>query len=228
MTIGTAHQPLRSLVCDEVRRLIITGEILPGTRLVEDRLAVRLGVSRNPVREALQTLSGEGFVDILPRRGAVVARVTTAQAEEMFDVRMALESLAARLAARNAGTDHLVALEGVLERAEGATSAGELDLLAALNTQFHQLVVAASGNDYLALMVGPMARRVQWVFRASASTRAQHSWAEHEGILTAIRDGDEEYAGTLAGAHVASARAAYRDLAGDDVPAGSPRRRRRT
>jgi DNA-binding GntR family transcriptional regulator len=213
VTIGTAHQPLRSLVCDELRRQVITGELPPGTRLVEDRLAASLGVSRNPVREALQTLAGEGFVSILPRRGAVVADITTGQAEELFDVRMALESLAARLAARNADAAALARLRAVLERARVATEAGALDVLAACNTEFHQLVVAAGGNDYLTLLVAPMARRVQWVFRASAASRAPHSWTEHEGLLHAICDRDEEYAAVLASAHVAAARASYRRLA---------------
>ncbi len=214
VTIGQAHQPLRSLVCDELRRQVITGELAPGTRLVEDRLAAQLGVSRNPVREALQTLSGEGFVVILPRRGAVVADVTADHAEELFDVRMALEPLAARLAARNADATAIVRLRAVLERARTATEARELDVLAACNTEFHQLVVAAGGNDYLSLLVAPMARRVQWVFRASAASRAPHSWTEHEALLTAISDGNEEYASVLASAHVAAARTSYRRLAG--------------
>jgi DNA-binding GntR family transcriptional regulator len=212
VTIGTAHQPLRSLVCEELRRQVITGELPPGTRLVEDRLAASLGVSRNPVREALQTLAGEGFVQILPRRGAVVAEITPAQAEELFDVRIALESLAARLAARNADAAAVARLRAVLERARLATEAGDLDALAARNTEFHQLVVAAGGNDYLCLLFAPMARRVQWVFRASAASRAPHSWTEHEGLLNAITDGDEEYAAVLAIAHVAAARASYRRL----------------
>ncbi len=100
MTVGRVHQPLRSLVSDELRRLVVTGELPPGSRIVEDRLAERLGVSRNPVREALQALAAEGFVEILPRRGAVVAQITPEQAEDLFDVRTALEPLAARLAAR--------------------------------------------------------------------------------------------------------------------------------
>lgn len=224
MRIGTAHQPLRALVCDELRRQVMTGELPPGTRLVEDRLAASLGVSRNPVREALQTLSAEGFVEILPRRGAVVADITPAQAEELFDVRMALESLAARLAARNAGPAAVAALRAVLEEARVATEAGELDRLAACNTEFHQLVVAASGNDYLSLLVAPMARRVQWVFRASAASRAPHSWTEHEGLLHAIAEGDEDYAAVLASAHVAAARASYRRLTSrpGDAPAQVP------
>jgi DNA-binding GntR family transcriptional regulator len=215
VTIGTAHQPLRSLVCDELRRLVITGDLAPGARLVEEQLASRLGVSRNPVREALQTLASEGFVEILPRRGAVVAQITPEQAEDLFDVRLALESLAARLAARRADDATVGRLRDVLRRAREATEASELDVLAACNTEFHQLVVEAAGNDYLRLLVAPMARRVQWVFRMSAAERAPHSWTEHEELLHAIADGDEEYAEAVARAHVTAARASYRRVACD-------------
>jgi DNA-binding GntR family transcriptional regulator len=235
MTIGAEHQPLRSLVCEELRRLIITGELEPRMRLVEDRLAARLGVSRNPVREALQTLASEGFVEVLPRRGAVVAEVTVEQAEELFDVRMALEPLAARLAAQRAPATAVDGLRAVLERARQATDVGDFDLLATCNTDFHQLVVEISGNNYLGLLVAPMARRVQWVFRANAATRAPHSWAEHEELLLAIAAGDQDYAEAVARAHVGAARASYRRLSAEghgrpvdsssssspDIPSGS-------
>ncbi len=212
MKVGRAHQPLRSLVSDELRRLVVTGELAPGSRIVEDRLAERLGVSRNPVREALQALAAEGFVEILPRRGAIVAQITPEQAEDLFDVRTALEPLAARLAARRTGAAGVERLREVLARAREATDAGELDLLAACNTEFHSAVVDLSGNDYLGLLVAPMARRVQWVFRTSAATRAPHSWTEHEELMRAIASGDEEYAEAVARSHVAAARASYRDI----------------
>ena len=212
MEVGRAHQPLRSLVSDELRRLVVTGELAPGSRIVEDRLAERLGVSRNPVREALQALAAEGFVEILPRRGAVVAQITPEQAEDLFDVRTALEPLAARLAARRTDAAGVERLREVLARAREATDAGELDVLAACNTEFHSAVVDLSGNDYLGLLVAPMARRVQWVFRTSAATRAPHSWTEHEELMRAIASGDEEYAEAVARSHVAAARASYRAI----------------
>jgi DNA-binding GntR family transcriptional regulator len=224
VTIGTAHQPLRSLVRDELRRLVITGELAPGTRIVEDRLAERLGVSRNPVREALQALAGEGFVQLSPRRGAVVAQITAEEAEDLFDVRAALEPLAARLAARHADAAGVDRLRTVLALARQATDDGDLDLLASYNTDFHSLVVELSGNDYLGLLVAPMARRVQWVFRTSAATRAPHSWTEHETLLRAIASGDEDYAEAVARAHVAAARASYRHVGSagpDPVPSAA-------
>lgn len=216
MTLGSVHQPLRSLVRDELRQLVITGELAPGSRLVEDRLAERLGVSRNPVREALQALAGEGFVELSPRRGAVVARVTRQQAEDLFAVRASLEGLAGRLAARNAGPAGVARLSAVLEKAREATEAGDLDRVAALNSDFHSCVVQLGGNDYLAMLVAPMARRVQWVFRASAAQRGPHSWSEHEGLVLAISAGDEDYAAVLAVAHVRAARASYLALAAPD------------
>src|SRR3569833_1070557 len=96
-TLGAQHLPLRDVVTAELRRLILQGELLPGERLVEDRLAERLGVSRNPVREAIRVLAAEGFVEVTPRRGAAVSRLSPEEAEELFDVRMALEGLSARL-----------------------------------------------------------------------------------------------------------------------------------
>lgn len=212
MSIGTAHRPLRSVVCEELRRMIMTGELAPGSRLVEDRLATHLGVSRNPVREALQSLASEGFVQIVPRRGAFVAEITAEQAEELFDVRMALESMAARLAARRADPSAVSGLRRTLDRAREATEAREFDVVAACNTEFHQTVVDIAGNHYLSLLVAPMARRIQWVFRVSAATRAPHSWTEHEELMNAIADGDEEYAEAVARAHVAAARASYRRM----------------
>ena len=85
-------------------------------------------------------------------------------------------------------------------------------MLATCNTDFHSLVVELSGNDYLGLIVAPMALRVQWVFRTSAAIRAPHSWTEHEELLRAIVAGDEDYAEAVARSHVAAARASYRDV----------------
>ena len=99
-TIGLRHQPLRRAVQDELRRAIIAGRYQQGERLFEDQIAQELEVSRNPVREALQALAGDGFVELEPRRGARVATVSAKRAEELFEVRESLEGLVARLAAR--------------------------------------------------------------------------------------------------------------------------------
>jgi len=88
--VGRSHQPLRDLVATELRRLILDGTLRPGERLTEDRLAEQLGVSRNPIREAIRLLEGEGFLDVTARRGAFVATLSSSQAADLFEVRLAL------------------------------------------------------------------------------------------------------------------------------------------
>lgn len=205
-TLGSSHVPLRDLVTDEIRRRILTGALPPGDRLVEDRLAEDLGVSRNPVREAIRVLATEGLVEVAPRRGAAVARPRPAHAEELFEVRVALEGLAARLAARRADDAALARLRAVLDEQRAADQVGAV---ADLNTRFHTEVAAASGNDHLHQMVGPLLHRAQWVFLQTAYTRAGDSLSEHEKLFAAIAAGDEESAYALAVAHVAAARRSY-------------------
>lgn len=208
-TLGSTHRPLHDMVTTELRRLILTGELRPGERLVEDRLAERLGVSRNPVREAIRVLAAEGFVEVMPRRGAAVARLPRDEAGELFDVRMALEGLTARLAARKVTAASSARLLRVLDSARVAVDQENLDQVADLNTAFHAAVAEAAGNAYLTLIVGPMLRRTQWVFQQTARQRAPHSWTEHVGLYEAIARGDEDEAEAQAVAHVAEARRSY-------------------
>lgn len=209
-SLGEAHLPLRSVVHEELRRLILSGELPPGSRLVEDRLAARLGVSRNPVREAIRVLAAEGFVEVLPRRGAAVASMGQAEVAELFEVRMALETLAAKLAAKHITPAKARHLEGVLEAAEQATQAGEQQRLVDLNAQFHEAVVQATDNTYLIMVTEPVLQRARWVYQQSLPVRAAHSWSEHVSLARAIIDGDEVAAEAYAVAHVAAARASFR------------------
>ncbi|MGA8115811.1 MAG: GntR family transcriptional regulator [Actinocatenispora sp.] len=216
-TLGSAHLPLRDLVTHEIRQRILTGALEPGERLVEDRLAEELGVSRNPVRETIRVLATEGLVEVTPRRGAAVARPRPAHAEELFEIRMALEGLAARLAARRRSPATTTRLRALLDEQRGAVDHSAVGTVAELNTRFHTAVAVASGNEHLHLLVGPLLHRAQWVFLQTAYTRAGDSLVEHEGIYEAIAAGDEESAEALAVAHVAAARRSYlAHIAGED------------
>ncbi|MGX7679114.1 GntR family transcriptional regulator [Jatrophihabitans sp. DSM 45814] len=209
-SLGATHPSLRDVVATELRRLILAGELAPGTRLIEDRLAEQLGVSRNPVREAIRVLGAEGFVEVTARRGAFVATMSDKQAIDLFEVRLALEPLAARLAAHAAQPQDIDELAEILERARLATDDTNLDALSDLNTEFHSKVFGIGGNDYLAGIGIPMVKRGQWLFRHSASYRAPHSWVEHQGLIAAIRAADAELAESEARDHVLAARASYR------------------
>lgn len=207
-TIGEGHRPLRDKVVDELRRQIVQGAYAPGDRLTEDRLAEAFGVSRNPVREAIRVLEAEGFVVAQPRRSVVVATLSAEDVRDLFDVRLALEPLAARLAAERAGPAAGTALREITGVAEAAAAAGHLDRVAELNTRFHATICAHSGNVLLQSMTGTLHARLQWVYRQSAARRVTHSWAEHEGLRAGIEAGDGDKAAAEAADHVLNARAA--------------------
>jgi DNA-binding GntR family transcriptional regulator len=212
-TIGEAHLPLRDKVVAELRRRIVDGVYRPGDRLTEERLAGAFGVSRNPVREAIRVLESEGFLVAQPRRGAVVAQVSTQDVHDLFDIRLALETLAARLVAERHGPAAAERLDEIVTASRTAAAAQQLDRLAELNTGFHAAICELSGNALLRAMMESLHARLQWVYRQSAAVRAPHSGAEHEALVAAIRAGDPDAAAAAAGTHVSNARASALALA---------------
>jgi DNA-binding GntR family transcriptional regulator len=212
--LGESHRSLADLVADELRNQILTGRREPGARLVEETLARELGVSRNPVREALRALTAEGFVSTVPRRGSTVAVLSDQETAELFDVRKALEGVSARIAARKQDPHQFRLLDDLLAKAAEATRAGDLDEVARLNTEFHAGIARAGSNAYLTMIVGPMLQRSQWVFLRTAAARLPHSLHEHIEIMAAIRSGDEDVAERRARAHVDAARRSFEQASG--------------
>jgi len=203
MTIGESHLPLRDKVVAELRRRIIECDYPPGHRLTEDRLADDFGVSRNPVREAIRVLEREGFLVGLPRRGAVVASISRQDIENVFEVRLALEVLAAQLAAKNIDATGAATLRQLVTDAAGAATATEL---AALNSAFHGEICRLSGNALLMNIMDSLHDRLQWIYRQTAVHRAPMSLTEHTALVDAITVGDAEAAGRAAHAHVGAAQ----------------------
>ena len=208
-TIGADHVALREQVLAELRRRIVDGEYREGERLTEIRLAEDFGVSRNPVREALRVVEAEGFVQILPRRGAVVATLDEAAVRDLFAVRRQLETLAAGQAAERATPAGIASLRALIAEAATATKAKDFDRVAELNSDFHRAVIEISANRWLLSMSAAMYHHVHWVFRAGAAQRAPHSSEEHVRLADAIEAGDPEAATEAARLHVeAAAKAA--------------------
>ena len=213
-SVGDAHLPLRHAVLSDLRSRIIAGEWAPGERLYEDQIAGELGVSRNPVREALQALAGEGFVELEPRRGARVAMLPPERAGELFEVREALEGLVAALAAQRR-TDHdLDVLRTVTALGQAASDAGDLRQLPALNTRFHEALAAAARNQMLTDMIDRLRHLIEWIYFQRIADRAPQSWSEHVEIVEAIAAGDAIAADRAARRHIVRARAAYLDTVG--------------
>lgn len=198
---------LRDVVAREVRARIISGELPPGARLREEPLALEHGVSRVPAREALHLLAQEGFVDIVPRRGATVAFPSPRRTRELMVVREDLEQLAARLAARRRGGEVAEELQQVLEAGSRASSQREYEGVPRLIDRFHNLIGKASGNAELERMLQALRSQVRWVFEVDLEQRSEESWVHHRAIAEAVLAGDEE----------AAARSMHDDVVRDAV-----------
>lgn len=209
VSVGARHQPLRSAVLDALRTAIIRGDYQPGDRLVEEEIAARFDVSRNPIRDALHALAVEGFVVVEPRRGAKVATIDARRTRELFEVRGPLEGLVARLAAERRTPEQLADLRGVVGRGQQAAADGLLDELPALNTEFHAALAAAADNELLAGTLGRLSDIIRWVYAARISERSARSWAEHAAIVDAVAAQDPELAYRCGTTHIARASAAY-------------------
>jgi DNA-binding GntR family transcriptional regulator len=223
MRIGRTHQPLRRAVYDEIQRRIVDGRLQPGERIFEDQLAHELDVSRNPIREALQALELEGFVELEPRRGARVAIISTQRANDLFELREALEGMVARLAAQRRSGAQLAELERVVARGADAAQHEDVAQLPALNTEFHGLLCAAAGNALLTESVARMSQLIQWVYTKRVTQRGAKSWNEHRRIVDAIVDHDPDRAAFEARAHISNARLAYLNDQLSSTSAPTPR-----
>lgn len=188
--VGSTHRNLRQVVADEIHGMIMRGELGPGERLVEEKLAEQLGVSRNPVREAIRLLESTGLVEVRPRRGAYVSSVDVDDLREVLAVRGLIEGHAAELAAGRAGPGDVAAIDGWIERGEAATAAGDPLGAAACHRGFHLAVEEAGGNRYLGVAAGPLRSRTEMVFSLLLPERGPVSWAEHRAIRDAIAGGD--------------------------------------
>jgi DNA-binding GntR family transcriptional regulator len=208
-TVGSRHLPLSRAVVDALRAGIIGGDYGQGERLVEEEIAARFDVSRNPIREALRTLSIEGFVVIEPRRGARVASIDAARARELFELREPLEGLVAGLAAARRRPEHVARLVEIVAAGRAAADHHRLPDLPGLNTEFHETLALAAGNELLHGTLSRLSDLIRWVYAARISQRSTTSWDEHASIVDAIVDGDVERARQCGEAHIAAAANAY-------------------
>jgi DNA-binding GntR family transcriptional regulator len=200
--LGEAHSSLHDQVVRELRQAILSGQLKPGERLVEGRLADELGVSRNPVREAIRVLASEGLIEVTARRGAAVATMTEQEARETIELRALLEGQNARLAARRQDKEIIKRIEAALNKGSAAVAARRFEQLFDLNQLFHRELAAAGQNTVLGDLLQKLRERTAMLFSPMDPGRQARSWEEHAAILRAIIKGDERAAATLAAEHV--------------------------
>jgi DNA-binding GntR family transcriptional regulator len=203
MTLGQAHRSLREEVVDELRRLILAGELAAGTRLKEEAAAERLGVSRLPIREAFRRLEAEGLLQSTPRRGVVVTPPSDSEIQVVHAVRVALELLAVELAAARQDPQTMETLRQSLSVGRAAAEADDQQTLSQLNAEFHELLGQGSGSPYLAGLLRSVRNQVHHLV-GGWHTAPDLSWKEHASIVQAVLDQDSATAVTLMREHLDS------------------------
>ena len=201
--------PLRESVYEALTEMIIDGSLQPGQHLVEDELARMLDVSRQPVREALQRLHNEGWVDLRPGFGATVHVPAENEVDQLLAARAALESESARLAARHTSPEPVAKLRELCRSGEEFIAAGDVDEAVRTNAELHRLVSEMSGNKFLIGFSAQVDRRVRWYYTPIAQVRGRQAWKEHASLVKAIADGDEERAAKVMREHTERTRKAY-------------------
>lgn len=189
-----------------LREEIVQGRLTPGARLVEAELALSCGVSRVPLREAFRILATEGLVDLSLHRGATVRPLSETELQELFGVRMAIESFAAATLARRGDRAALVRLRKLVRGMRASISAGDTCAYHELAASFHECFVEAAGNALLAATYGQIRQRLRRY--QAAMSRVPHlprtSIAEHAAILDAIAESDSAKASALSVEHLES------------------------
>lgn len=203
----------QEFVLDELRRLILTGEMAAGAPIRQDALAERLGVSRVPLREALRTLEGEGQVTYRPHHGYQVANLSMADLLEVYRIRELLETEATRLAVPRLTSADLDRLDQAQRDVEAAALAGDIVGMTEANRRFHFTVLEAAGMPRLTRLVRTLwdatdAYRARYYGSADSRERVHN---EHRAMLTAIRAGDADEVVRLWHEHRAGAVAALRE-----------------
>lgn len=197
----------QELAYNRLKAALISGAFYSGERLLEQDLAERLGLSRTPVREAFKRLENEGFLVRTPHRGVIVRKFTLKEAKNIYEVRMALEGLAAGLAAKMQDRNCLVELGENLNLARQALAEQDLQKLAELNNSFHSILVTASGNEMLEEMLLNLRGAISLlrIYTWTIPGRPALTVMEHERILDAIKAGDTLQAQKMAAEHISTA-----------------------
>ena len=198
------YLPLRDVVFQTLRQAIITGEIAPGERLMEIPLSKQLGVSRTPVREAIRMLELEGLVDMVPRRGAEVARITEKDLKDALEVRCALEELAATLACERITPEGRERLKAACIAFREAISTKHVPSIVDCDIAFHDAIFAATGNQRLITLAHNLWEQVYRYRVEYVKDFSYHDVLvqEHDDITNAILLRDAEKVRMLMRKHI--------------------------
>jgi DNA-binding GntR family transcriptional regulator len=188
----------------EIRRLIVTLELEPGSVISEPELQDRLGMGRTPIREALRRLANEHLVEVFPRRGMFVAALDTRDLAAISELREELEPFAARLAAARRNDDDLAVIDELVAAIDESMKHLDVRDLIELDQRVHHHVYRCAHNEYLQAVLEQHymhALRI-WFIALDKVTHLQQAMAENRDLLVAVKDGDPDRAATIMSSHV--------------------------
>ncbi|UYM05650.1 GntR family transcriptional regulator [Solicola gregarius] len=217
MAVRSRRPSYVSIAYDEIRTMILSGELAPGSRLTVRPLADRLDLSPTPIRTALATLERQGMLEGHEHRGYFVPTLGRDDMLDIYEVREAVDTIASRRAARAPDRDALVeTLDGLLKEQRRFVRKGDIDSYAELDMRFHRTIWYGSGNHRLAAVCENLAGqlRIGNNISARAPGRPEASLDEHLEIVDAIRAGDSRAAASATRRHVRLASAALAELLG--------------
>ncbi|NUY02040.1 GntR family transcriptional regulator [Paraburkholderia youngii] len=180
---------IKALLEAEIER----GELVPGATLDERALATRFNVSRTPIREALQQLAAQRYVQIVPRQGVFVSKMSVPQLRDVLELLSELEVVSARLAARRMNDQQRAALQKAIDDGVAALQENDPRAFARANVAFHEVLCNACHNDYLADQIRSI-RRLISRYRPKpflAPSRREKAITDHQKLAQALLSGDE-------------------------------------
>jgi len=193
------HQTLREKILETIREAILKGDLKPGEKVAEPELAERFGISRTPIREAFRQLESEGYLTVIPRKGAVVAALSERDVQEYYAVKSILEGYAAELAATNLSGKELAKLESINDKLKKLEKEGDVKSFYKIHHEFHETFLKAADNSKLYELIMQLGQKFSRLRMASLSVggRMAISVAEHEKLLEAFRQHDGKAAEEL-------------------------------
>ncbi len=194
-----SHLTLREKILETIREAILKGSLKPGEKVAEPELAERFGISRTPIREAFRQLESEGYLTVIPRKGAVVASLSERDVEEFYAIKSVLEGYAARMAADKLSDKDIERLEVINDRLEKLAREGDVKNFFRVHSDFHEAFIRASGNDKLLELISQLLLKFNRLRMASLSLpgRMEVSVQEHRKLLEAFKARDGELAENL-------------------------------
>ncbi len=203
-----ASRPTRvEQVYDELLAAITDGQLQPNERLIQDELASKLGVSRQPIQQALLLLRNDGLVREAPGRGLIVASLDADVARDLYEIRAALEGLASRLAAERGAGRAKAAGSALLEAGRAAIKSRSVSRMVAADVKFHHLLYELSGNALIQETTAPHWRHMRRIMGEvlMLDDTPRRIWDEHKMILDAVVAGDAQAAEQLGKRHILDA-----------------------